>query len=68
MLFDQIAKNKRKTVMLFFGFFLFMGGVGAALGTFLMNGHWQQGIVIAFVVGLVYTVYMLVNRLTLSCQ
>ncbi|HJE31909.1 MAG TPA: zinc metalloprotease HtpX [Weissella confusa] len=58
MLFDQIAKNKRKTVMLFFGFFLFMGGVGAALGTFLMNGHWQQGIVIAFVVGLVYTVYM----------
>lgn len=25
MLFDQIAKNKRKTVMLFFGFFLFMG-------------------------------------------
>lgn len=58
MLFDQIAKNKRKTVMLFFGFFLFMGVVGAALGTFLMNGHWQQGIVIAFVVGLVYTVYM----------
>ena len=58
MLFDQIAKNKRKTVMLFFGFFLFMGVVGAALGTFLMNGHWQQGLVIAFVVGLVYTVYM----------
>ncbi|MDR3191175.1 MAG: zinc metalloprotease HtpX [Lactobacillaceae bacterium] len=57
MLYDQIAKNKRKTVVLFFGFFLFIAAVGAALGYFL----WQDttiGVVIALVAGLVYAGYM----------
>lgn len=57
MLFEQIARNKRKTVGLFFGFFLFVALVGAALGYFLWRSM-QTGIVIALVVGLVYAVYM----------
>lgn len=57
MLFEQIAKNKRKTILLFFGFFLFMGVVGAALGTY-MFGRWMPGVVIALVAGIVYAVFM----------
>jgi heat shock protein HtpX len=57
MLFEQIAKNKRKTVVLFIGFFLFMGIVGAALGYYLL-GEWVPGVIIAIVTGIVYAVYM----------
>ncbi|MCS9983725.1 zinc metalloprotease HtpX [Weissella paramesenteroides] len=57
MLFEQIAKNKRKTIVLFIGFFLFMGIVGAALGYYLL-GEWVPGVIIAIVTGIVYAVYM----------
>lgn len=57
MLFDQIAKNKRKTVVLLFGFFLFTAIVGAALGYFLMNSF-QAGIIIALLAGGIYAFYM----------
>ncbi|GEP74893.1 zinc metalloprotease HtpX [Weissella thailandensis] len=57
MLFEQIAKNKRKTIVLFVGFFLFMGIVGAALG-YYMFGEWVPGVIIAVVTGIVYAVYM----------
>lgn len=57
MLFEQIAKNKRKTIVLFIGFFLFMGIVGAALGYYLL-GEWVPGVIIAIVTGIVYAIYM----------
>ena len=57
MLFEQISKNKRKTIVLFLVFFLFMGVVGAALGNY-MFGSWSAGVVIALVAGLVYAVFM----------
>ncbi|MCM0583057.1 zinc metalloprotease HtpX [Weissella diestrammenae] len=57
MLFDQIAKNKRKTIGLFVGFFLFMAVVGAALGYFMWRSV-ETGLVIALVVGIVYAGYM----------
>ncbi|MFP7480531.1 zinc metalloprotease HtpX [Weissella paramesenteroides] len=57
MLFEQIAKNKRKTIVLFIGFFLFMEIVGAALGYYLL-GEWVPGVIIAIVTGIVYAVYM----------
>ncbi|WP_404975165.1 zinc metalloprotease HtpX [Weissella paramesenteroides] len=57
MLFEQISKNKRKTIVLFIGFFLFMGIVGAALGYYLL-GEWVPGVIIAIMTGIVYAVYM----------
>ncbi|SCB93341.1 zinc metalloprotease HtpX [Weissella bombi] len=57
MLFEQIAKNKRKTIVLFVGFFLFMGVVGAALGYYLLSA-WIPGVVIALITGIVYAGYM----------
>ncbi|CAM4365254.1 zinc metalloprotease HtpX [Weissella hellenica] len=57
MLFEQIAKNKRKTIVLFVGFFLFMGIVGAALGYYLLSA-WIPGVVIALITGIVYAGYM----------
>ncbi|GEA94747.1 zinc metalloprotease HtpX [Weissella viridescens] len=58
MLFEQIAQNKRKTVILIFGFFLFTAIVGAALGYFLM-ASWSAGVLIALVAGGVYAFYMM---------
>ena len=57
MLFEQIARNKRKTFFLFFGFFLFVAVVGAAIG-YYMWARPLPGVVVALVVGLVYAVYM----------
>lgn len=57
MLFEQIAKNKRKTVLLFFFFFVFMAVVGAALGFYLLNSV-QAGMIMSLVLGLVYAGYM----------
>lgn len=57
MLFEQIAKNKRKTIVLFVGFFLFMGIIGAALGYYLLSA-WIPGVVIALITGVVYAGYM----------
>lgn len=57
MLFEQIAKNKRKTVLLFLVFFLFIAIVGAALGFYLLNSV-QAGVIMSVVLGLVYAVYM----------
>lgn len=57
MLFEQIARNKRKTVILLVAFFLFVAIVGAALGYFMWR-NMTVGLVVALVIGLVYTVYM----------
>lgn len=60
MLFEQIAANKRRTVLLLLVFMSLLAALGAALG-YLMTGVWETGIVIALVVGLVYAVIMLVQ-------
>ncbi|MDR3241972.1 MAG: zinc metalloprotease HtpX [Lactobacillaceae bacterium] len=57
MLFDQIAKNKRKTIGLFIGFFIFMAIVGAALGYFIWSSI-EVGLILALVVGIVYVGYI----------
>lgn len=57
MLFEQIAKNKRKTIGLFLIFFFFVGLVGAALGYFMWRSA-AMGLLIALVLGLIYGVYV----------
>lgn len=57
MLFEQITKNKRKTVGLFLVFFFFVGLVGAALGYFMWRSA-SMGLLIAIVLGLIYGVYV----------
>ncbi|MBM7617202.1 heat shock protein HtpX [Weissella uvarum] len=56
MLYEQITKNKRKTVLLLFGFFLFTALVGAALGYYLMRSA-SAGILIAVVAAGIYALY-----------
>lgn len=57
MLFEQIAQNKRNTVLLFLGFFLVMALVGAAFGYF-MWGNVTSGVLMTSVGALVYAMYM----------
>lgn len=53
MLYQQIARNKRKTVLVMFGFFLLVAAIGAAVG-YLFAGSATVGIIIAGVVALIY--------------
>ncbi|QIL50653.1 zinc metalloprotease HtpX [Weissella coleopterorum] len=57
MLYDQINQNKRKTVMLFIGFFMFLAIVGAALGYFMWRSV-SMGLLITLIVGIVYVGYV----------
>lgn len=57
MLYDQISQNKRKTVLLFIGFFIFLAIVGAALGYFMWRSV-SMGLLITLVVGIVYVGYV----------
>ena len=57
MLYDQISQNKRKTVLLFIGFFIFLAIVGAALGYFVWRSV-SMGLMITLVVGIVYVGYI----------
>lgn len=53
MLYQQIAQNKRKTVLVMFGFTLLVALVGAAVG-YWWAGSAVGGIIIALVVALIY--------------
>lgn len=53
MLYQQIASNKRKTVLVMFGFTLLVALVGAAVG-YYWAGSAMGGVIIALVVALVY--------------
>ncbi|UQS87058.1 zinc metalloprotease HtpX [Nicoliella spurrieriana] len=58
MLYEQIAQNKRKTVYVLTGFMMLLLLVGAAAGIlFLRNAI--LGVVIAAVVGVIYTLIMI---------
>lgn len=53
MLYQQIAKNKRKTVLVLTGFFLLLALIGAALG-YLFAGSPVSGIIIAGIITVIY--------------
>lgn len=53
MLYQQIAKNKRKTILVLTGFFLLVALIGAALG-YLFAGSPVSGIIIAGIITVIY--------------
>ena len=58
MLFDQIARNKRKTWLLLLVFFLLLGLVGYGVG-YLWLGSGFGGLILALVIGFIYAVTMI---------
>ncbi|MCU9533008.1 zinc metalloprotease HtpX [Streptococcus sp. CSL10205-OR2] len=58
MLFDQIASNKRRTIVLLLVFFALLGIIGAAIG-YLMFDNYLGGLAIAFVLGFIYAFSMI---------
>lgn len=58
MLFDQIARNKRKTWLLLLVFFLLLGLVGYGVG-YLWLGSGYGGLILALVIGFIYAVTMI---------
>ena len=58
MLYQQIASNKRKTVLVVLGFLLLLGVIGAAIG-YAFAGSATMGVIFAIVLGFVYMFVML---------
>ena len=58
MLFDQIARNKRRTWLLLLVLFLLLGLVGYAVG-YLWLGSGYGGLILALVIGFIYAVTMI---------
>lgn len=58
MLYQQITSNKRKTVVVVFGFLMLVALIGAAIG-YAFAGSATMGIVFAIVLGFVYMFVML---------
>ena len=58
MLFDQIARNMRRTWLLLLVFFLLLGLVGYAVG-YLWLGSGYGGLILALVIGFIYAVTMI---------
>lgn len=53
MLYQQIARNKRKTIVVMAGFFLLVALIGAAVG-YLFAGTAVGGIIIAAIIAVIY--------------
>ncbi|MTV83120.1 zinc metalloprotease HtpX [Secundilactobacillus folii] len=60
MLFEQIARNKRRTVYVLAGFVLLVLAIGAAIGYVFFNSY-LAGLVLALVFALVYAGIMIGN-------
>lgn len=58
MLYQQIAKNKRKTVYVMLGFILLVALIGAGIG-YSFFGSSMAGIILALIIALVYMLIML---------
>ncbi|MFR1099030.1 MAG: zinc metalloprotease HtpX, partial [Streptococcus thermophilus] len=58
MLFDQIARNKRRTWLLLLVFFLLLGLVGYGVG-YLWLGSGFGGLILALVIGFIYAITMI---------
>lgn len=62
MLYQQIAQNKRKTILVMAGFFALVSVIGAAIGaTFLRS--WLFGLVLAIILGVFYALSMMSNSI-----
>ncbi|HHQ0079586.1 TPA: zinc metalloprotease HtpX, partial [Listeria monocytogenes] len=60
MLFEQIAANKRKTIFIILGFFIFVLMVGAAIGIIVWNNY-LNGLILAAVIGAFYILIMVMS-------
>ncbi|MFC0561750.1 zinc metalloprotease HtpX [Halalkalibacter alkalisediminis] len=60
MLYKQIERNKRNTVFIVFGFIVFVLAIGASL-TYMISGDYYSGMILATIIGGVYTVMMLLS-------
>lgn len=58
MLYDQIASNKRRTVVLIIAFFILLTAIGAAAG-YLLLGNLELGAFLALIVGVIYAFSMI---------
>lgn len=58
MLFEQIVANKRRTWFLLVAFFALLALIGAAAGYLWMNSP-LGGLIIAFIIGLIYAITMI---------
>lgn len=54
MIYEQIDRNKRKTYLIFFIFFLILAAIGSFLGLYFFDNLYA-GIVIALIIAIVYT-------------
>ena len=53
MLYQQIARNKRKTILVMFGFFVLLALIGAAIG-YLFARTAIGGMIIAAIIAVIY--------------
>ena len=67
MLYQQIARNKRRTIYLLVVFFLLLALIGAAVG-YLWLGSALGGVVIALVIGFIYAVSMIFQSTAVVMQ
>lgn len=58
MLFDQISKNKRRTILLLIVFFILLSMIGAAVG-YLLIGSFELGLALALIIGVIYAASMI---------
>ncbi|WNZ96860.1 zinc metalloprotease HtpX [Streptococcus iniae] len=58
MLFEQIARNKRRTLVLLIAFFVLLAVIGVASGYLLVNSY-QLGIAMALIIGAIYAFSMI---------
>ena len=58
MLFNQIASNKRKTIVLLIVFFMLLAAIGAAVG-YLWLDSLVGGMAIALIIGFIYAFSMI---------
>ncbi|PMD67800.1 zinc metalloprotease HtpX [Companilactobacillus nuruki] len=54
MIYEQIDRNKRKTYLIFFIFFVLLAAIGSFLGIYFFDNIYS-GIIIALVIAIVYT-------------
>jgi len=54
MIYEQIDRNKRKTYLIFFVFFLILAALGSFIGAYFFDNIYS-GIIIALVIAIVYT-------------
>lgn len=58
MLYDQISRNKRRTVVLIIVFFMLLATIGAAVG-YLLLGSFEFGVALAMIIGVIYAATMI---------